>query len=105
MIRLWVLVIHARTMKNIFRVFFSMFYILILLTGPGTPQDIECSNKSSQEGHVTWKPPNSVFHKFFLCYRSDGGNFFFFFFLVFLPFLRPLLGHMEVPQAGVESEL
>uniref|UniRef100_A0A8D0XCL7 Receptor-type tyrosine-protein phosphatase C n=1 Tax=Sus scrofa TaxID=9823 RepID=A0A8D0XCL7_PIG len=39
---------------------------------PGTPQDIECSNKSSQEGHVTWKPPNSVFHKFFLCYRSDG---------------------------------
>uniref|UniRef100_A0A4X1SQD4 protein-tyrosine-phosphatase n=1 Tax=Sus scrofa TaxID=9823 RepID=A0A4X1SQD4_PIG len=63
MIRLWVLVIHARTMKNIFRVFFSMFYILILLTGPGTPQDIECSNKSSQEGHVTWKPPNSVFHK------------------------------------------
>uniref|UniRef100_A0A4X1SQI2 Receptor-type tyrosine-protein phosphatase C n=1 Tax=Sus scrofa TaxID=9823 RepID=A0A4X1SQI2_PIG len=78
MIRLWVLVIHARTMKNIFRVFFSMFYILILLTGPGTPQDIECSNKSSQEGHVTWKPPNSVFHKFFLCYQSDGGNFFFF---------------------------
>uniref|UniRef100_A0A8D0RS47 protein-tyrosine-phosphatase n=1 Tax=Sus scrofa TaxID=9823 RepID=A0A8D0RS47_PIG len=70
MIRLWVLVIHARTMKNIFRVFFSMFYILILLTGPGTPQDIECSNKSSQEGHVTWKPPNSVFHKFFLCYRN-----------------------------------
>ncbi|XP_047610852.1 receptor-type tyrosine-protein phosphatase C isoform X9 [Phacochoerus africanus] len=38
---------------------------------PGTPQDIECSNKSSQEGQVTWKPPNSVFHKFFLCYRRD----------------------------------
>ena len=32
-------------------------------------------------------------------------GFFFFFFFVFLPFLKPLLQHMEVPRLGVESEL
>jgi len=38
---------------------------------------------------------------------NDGHSFFFFnfFFLVFLPFLGPLLRHMEVPRLGVESEL
>ena len=30
---------------------------------------------------------------------------FFFFFFVFLPFLGPLLRHMEVPRLGVQSEL
>ena len=30
---------------------------------------------------------------------------FFFFFFVFLPFLGPILRHMEVPRLGVESEL
>ena len=37
---------------------------------------------------------------------KDGiAFFFFFFFFVFLPFLGPLLRHMEVPRLGVESEL
>ena len=30
---------------------------------------------------------------------------YFFFFMVFLPFLGPLLQHMEVPRLGAESEL
>ena len=35
---------------------------------------------------------------FFFCFKD-------FFFFVFLPFLGPLLWHMEVPRLGVESEL
>uniref|UniRef100_A0A8C3WZS6 Receptor-type tyrosine-protein phosphatase C n=1 Tax=Catagonus wagneri TaxID=51154 RepID=A0A8C3WZS6_9CETA len=60
-------------MKNIFHVFFFMFRVLILLTGPEKPQDIHCFNKSAYEGQVTWKPPTSLFHKFYLCHRSDQG--------------------------------
>ena len=39
--------------------------------------------------------------------QRDISFFFFsfFFFFVFLPFLGPLLWHIEVPGLGVESEL
>ena len=42
-----------------------------------------------------------ILHGFFLFVLG----FFCFLFFVFLPFLGPLLGHMEVPRLGVESEL
>ena len=36
---------------------------------------------------------------------KSKSNVFHSFFLAFLPFLGPLLRHMEIPRLGVESEL
>ncbi|XP_008589809.1 PREDICTED: receptor-type tyrosine-protein phosphatase C [Galeopterus variegatus] len=42
---------------------------------PGEPQILVCRNESSHGGVITWNPPQSLFHKFTLCYHNKSGEY------------------------------